>query len=143
MGSKITSTLTYIDGLAFNVELGGHTFVIDSPNPKFGGKDRGPAPKSLILPSLGGCTGMDVASILQKMRVPFTGIEVKVEAETNDHHPVYYTKIHLTYTVRGKNLDRKKVERAVELSRTTYCGVSYMLEPRTTITHEIVLTDED
>ncbi len=141
MGSKITSTLTHMDGLAFNVELGGHTFVIDSPNPKFGGKDRGPSPKSLILPALGGCTGMDVASILQKMRVPFTGLEVTVEAETNDQHPVYYTELRITYTVRGKGIDRKKVERAVELSRTTYCGVSFMLEPRSKITHEIVIEE--
>ncbi len=142
MGSSVTTTLTHVDGLAFNVKLGNHEFIIDSPNPRFGGKDRGPAPKSLILPSLGGCTGMDVASILQKMRVPFTGLEVKVEAETNDQHPVYYTSIQITYTVRGKGIDRKKVERAVELSRTTYCGVSYMLEPRCKISHEIVIEEE-
>ena len=124
--ASLTTTLTHIDGLAFNVKLGNHEFIIDSPNPKFGGQDRGPSPKSLILPALGGCTGMDVASILNKMRVPFSSLEVKVDAETNDQHPIHYTSLRITYIVRGKDIDRKKVERAVELSRTTYCGVSIL-----------------
>ena len=142
MGDSVRTSLKLIDGLAFEVDMGNHHFVIDTNKTQFGGKDRGPAPKSLILPALGGCTAMDVTSILNKMKVPFTSIEVEVVAETNDEHPVYFTHIHLKYIVRGKNLNEKKIYRAVQLSQETYCGVSFMLKKSSELTHEIVIEDE-
>jgi len=142
MGKAMSTRLTYVDGLGFNVELGGHTFMIDSPNPTFGGKDRGPSPKGLLLPALGGCTGMDVSSILTKMRVPFTSLEVRVDGELNDTHPIYFGSMHVTYVVRGPGLSKAKVQQAVALSQERYCGVSAMFAKAATLTHEIVIEEE-
>ena len=125
-------------GLAFRVEQEGHTFTVDAST-EAGGRDLGPRPKALLLSGLGGCTAIDVVSILQKMRVPLEGLEVQVSAEVRDDHPRIYTGIHVKYLFRGKDLPLDKLERAVRLSEETYCGVSAMLRPAVPITSEIVV----
>ncbi len=134
-----STTVRFEDGLSFDAELQGHHFKLDS-DPKFGGRNRGPTPKPLILTSLAGCTGMDVASLLAKMRVPFDSFEVQVEGDLTSEHPVVYTRIHVRYVLKGGALDREKIEKAVELSRHKYCGVYAMLDKVCTVTHEIVLS---
>jgi putative redox protein len=104
-----------------------------------GGQDLGPRPKALLLSGLGGCTAMDVVSILAKMRVKLDGLEVQVSAESRDEHPRIFTGIHVRYLFRGKDLPMDKLERAVQLSEDTYCGVSAMLRPTVPITSEIVV----
>jgi putative redox protein len=101
---------------------------------KFGGQGKGPRPKPLLLFSLAGCTGMDVVSLLKKMRVDFTDFKIKVSAELTEDHPKYYHKIHLTYLFSGEDLDAGKIEKAVNLSQDKYCGVSYMLSKTAEIT---------
>lgn len=142
MGPNAKTSLKYADGLAFEVTLGNHTFLVDSPNAAFGGQDRGPSPKSLLLPALGGCTAMDVTSILKKMKVPFTSLQVDVSGDLNDEHPIHFTRMHIKYIVRGKDIAEAKVQRAVELSQNTYCGVAAMLKKASEITYEIVIEEE-
>ncbi len=77
---------------------------------------------------------MDVVSILQKKRQPFTGLQVRATAERASDHPRVYTRIHLEYIVRGKGVDPQAVERAIELSQTKYCSVSAMLAKTAEIT---------
>jgi putative redox protein len=125
------------EDLSFNVELQGHTFTVDSDE-QFGGKDRGPRPKALVLSALAGCTGMDVASILGKMKMPYDSFAVEVDAEQTDEHPKVYKKITLRYIFTGSDLDRSKIEKAVNLSETKYCGVSAMLGKTAEIQTEIV-----
>ncbi|MBN1178685.1 MAG: OsmC family protein [Anaerolineae bacterium] len=86
----------------------------------------GPSPMEYLLLGLAGCTGMDVVSILQKKRQPFTNLEVRVTAERADEHPRVYTKVHMTFVVTGKDVKPEAVERAIELSETKYCSASAM-----------------
>lgn len=110
---------------------GGHTLATDAPS-----DGAGPSPMELLLMGLAGCTGMDVASILQRMRQPLTGLSVTVRAERAANHPRVFTRIHLTYEVQGA-LDEGKVRQAVELSERTYCSASAMLGRTAAISHEI------
>ena len=123
-------------GMAFDTIVDGHTLTIDA-DPEFGGTDSGPKPKPLLLLSLTGCTGMDVVSLMNKMRVEYADFEVKVDGELTDEHPKYYHKIHLTYSLKTKQEYHEKVKKAVSLSQDRYCGVSYMLSKSSELTYEI------
>jgi putative redox protein len=136
---KLTE-VTLKEGMSFEVEVNGHKFLIDATE-KNGGKNQGPRPKSLVLSALGGCTGMDVISILRKMRVEPDYFNVVVSAEATTEHPVYYNKIHIEYQFRGKDLPMEKLEKAVILSQDRYCGVSEMLRRAAELTHEIKILD--
>jgi putative redox protein len=94
------------------------------------------SPMELVLLGLCGCTASDVVGILRKKREPFTGLEVRAEAERADGYPAVYTSIHLTYLVRGQ-VSKKAVEDAVRLSKEKYCSVSAMLEKTAKITYTI------
>lgn len=118
-----------------------HWVTIDGPE-NFGGSNAGIRPKELILISLAGCTGSDVASILQKKKAKLDGFEINVTAEQNDEHPQVYTKINLEYVFYGKNLSVKDIERAIELSQTKYCSVTAMLQKAVTIEHTYRIVDE-
>ena len=128
------------EALSFDVELDGHTFKIDSAE-EFGGKNRGPRPKNFMLVALGGCTGMDVASIMRKMKIPYKGMSVSVSGILTEEHPRHFSKMHITYRIKGQNLDRSKVERAVSLSQEKYCGVTYSYSKAMEITHEIIMEE--
>jgi putative redox protein len=134
---KHSTKIRLEEGLSFDVEVQGHHFKVDA-DAEFGGKDRGPRPKPLLLAALAGCTGMDVASIVGKMRMPFDSFEVEVDGELGKDHPHVYTSIHIRYVFKGGALDRDKIEKAVKLSREKYCGVSAMLEKACSVTHEII-----
>lgn len=127
---------TWKEELSFEGEIDGHKMVIDAP-PAVGGKERGPRPKPLLLMALAGCTGMDVISILGKMRIEPEYFNVSVEADLTEEHPKHYDKIKLIYEFKGKDLPEEKLEKAVNLSQDRYCGVSEMLRKGTKLTHEI------
>jgi putative redox protein len=110
-----------------------HWVPMDGPE-QFGGSDAGIRPKELLLLSLAGCTGSDVASMLDKMRVPYKKFEVDVNAEMAAEHPKVYTKLEVVYKFWGEALDTSKIERAIELSETTYCAISAMLRKSVEIT---------
>ncbi len=137
---KKIADITFHEEMSFNVEVDGHKFMIDATE-DVGGKDRGPRPKPLTLASLGGCTGMDVISILRKMRVEPDYFNVSVSAEMTDEHPKYYNKIHILYVFKGKELPMDKLEKAITLSQDRYCGVTTMLNKAAEITHEIKILE--
>ncbi len=126
----------WIDNMAFETEVGGHKIILDADE-SVGGNDKGPTPKPLMMVSLAGCTGMDVISILKKMRVEVEDMHVKVEAELTEEHPKHYSKMHLIYIFKGDNLPMDKLEKAVNLSQDRYCGVSVSLRQVLELTHEI------
>lgn len=128
----------WLSGLAFASEVSGHSVTMDA-NPENGGENKGARPKPLLLASLAGCTGMDVASLLKKMRIEVADFDIEVAGELTDEHPKYYEKIHVTYLFKGKNLDLEKIKKAVDLSQEKYCGVSAMLRKATQLTYEIKL----
>lgn len=111
-----------------------HWLMMDGPA-SFGGNDAGIRPKELLLLSLAGCTGSDVASILAKKRVALEDFEMIVTAEETEEHPKVFSSMHVEYVFRGKGIDAKDVERAIELSQTQYCGVTAMFEKAMDVTH--------
>jgi len=121
--------------MAFDSQLDNHVLRMDT-TPEMG-DDSGPSPKQLLLAALAGCTGMDVASLLKKMRVPFTGFEIEIEAELTEGHPIVFSEIRLKYLLFGKDLNKEKVKKAIVLSQERYCGVSAMLKKNSPIRYEI------
>ncbi|MDP2960847.1 MAG: OsmC family protein [candidate division Zixibacteria bacterium] len=92
-----------------------------------GGGNTGPTPMELVLLALGGCTGLDVISILEKKRAKLEGIEIKINAEKTEEHPKVFKKIKIEYIFRGKDLKESDLKTAIELSQEKYCSVSAML----------------
>jgi putative redox protein len=103
-----------------------HWVPMDGP-PELGGDDAGSRPKELLLLALAGCTGADVASLLNKRRVRFRTFEVAVDADLADEHPRVFTHIALTYRFEGDDIAVSEIERAVHMSQDKYCMVSAML----------------
>lgn len=125
--------------MSFETEINGHKLIIDA-EPDVGGEDLGPRPKPFMLAALGGCTGMDVISILKKMRVEVKSLNVKVEGELTEEYPRKFYKMHVTYQIEGDDLPMDKVEKAVSLSEDRYCGVSAVYKEVMEITSEIIIT---
>ena len=125
-----------------SLESSGYLIPLDSAQTA-GGKDLGFRPLQLFAVGLVGCTGMDVISILQKKRVDVRDFEVSAEIERAEQHPKIFTKIQLVYKITGKNIDRKDVERAVELSETKYCPAQAMLEKTAEISHKIIIEEAE
>jgi len=121
-------------GLRLVGEASGPAIVVDHALPNEEREETGTRPMELLLVGLCGCTGMDVISIMQKKRQPFTGLEVKATAERADEHPKIYTQIHLEFIVTGEGMDPAAVERSIELSQTKYCPASAMLGEAAEIT---------
>jgi putative redox protein len=132
------SRVTLEEGMTFNAELDGFDFKIDADE-SVGGNNRGPKPKGLSLTSLAGCTGMDVISILRKMKAEPEKFYVEAEAELSDEHPKVFTKIVITYYLRGGAVTKEKAEKAVNLSQERYCGVSAMLGKAAPIEANVVV----
>ena len=132
------STVTWKSGLAFTARQGNHSIALDA-SLEAGGKDSGASPKALLLSGLGGCSGIDVVAILEKMRVPLDGFEVQVSADLTEEHPRVFKSIHLRYLFKGSDLPVDKLEKAVVLSMDRYCGVSAMLAKAAPITWEILV----
>ena len=122
--------------MAFDSEVSGHHLLMDAPS-EHGGSDSGPRPKELMLSSIAGCTGMDVVSLLEKMRVEIKKFNIIVDADITEEHPKHYTKMHIIYEFYGKDLPSDKIQKAVELSQERYCGVSFMYKKAFELTYEI------
>jgi len=111
--------------MLFSVEEPGGTINIDS-DAEFGGEGKGALPKPLMLSSLAGCTGMDVVSLLKKMRAEVTDFKIEVKAHLTDEHPKYYDKVEVIYKFYGTDFKKDKIEKSVNLSIERYCGVMEM-----------------
>lgn len=114
--------------MAFEWTVNGHKVMIDARE-DVGGENKGPRPKTFMLASLGGCTGMDVISILKKMKVSenLKDFSVEVEGELTTEHPKYFKSMHVQYIFTAKDgveLPTEKLKKAVNLSEERYCGVS-------------------
>ena len=123
--------------MSFEAEADGHIIPLDVSE-ESGGENKGPRPKILLLVGLAGCTGMDVISILEKMKVEVTAYNMTVNANTVEEHPKVYENINITYEFWGKDLPLDKIEKAVGLSKEKYCAVNAMLGKAVKITFDIV-----
>ena len=122
--------------MAFEADINGHKVLMDAPLDG-GGNNSGPSPKKLMLVALSGCTGMDVVSILKKMRVDIEKCNVEVQGDVTDEHPRQYFKMHVIYEFIGKNLPVDKLEKAVKMSEENYCGVGALYRKAIEVTSEI------
>ncbi len=114
-------------------------YLMEAATVDQGSPPKGAAPKHLVLMGLTGCTGMDVISILNKMKLKITRFELSAEAEIAKDHPMVFTRIRLKYLFSGSDLDLDKLNKAVSLSLDKYCSVTAMLKPTVKIEHEIVI----
>lgn len=131
---------TWLKDLSFEAEVDGHKIYLDS-SAEHGGKNLGPRPKPLMMVALAGCTGMDVTSILQKMRVEIESLSIEVEGDVTEEHPKRFEGMKVIYRVKGKNVPLKSVEKAVNLSKDRYCGVSANFVKAFPIEHEIIIEE--
>jgi len=120
----------------------GHGIVIDGA-PEIGGRNLGVRPMEMILMGLGGCTAMDVLSILKKARQNVTDCVIEVDGQRRDEHPKIFTQIHVHFIIKGYDLKDNHVKRAVNLSAEKYCSVSAMLGAMVQITHDYEIVDEN
>ena len=112
----------WMGNMLFNADTLGGNFKIDAAE-ESGGEGKGVRPKALMLTSLAGCTGMDIVSLLKKMRAEVDDMEINVSGELSDEHPKIYNKVTLEYIFYGKDLKKDKIEKAIQLSADKYCGV--------------------
>lgn len=137
---KETIKAQWLNDFAFEAEVNGHKMYLDS-SIENGGKNIGPRPKPMMMLALAGCTGMDVVAILKKMREKIQEFSVEVEGDLSEEHPKKFNGMKIIYRVKGKGVNRKNVEKAVNLSSTKYCGVSANYIKAFPITHEIIMEE--
>jgi putative redox protein len=113
-----------------------HEVGIDTKK-EYGGHDSAPTPMSFLLLSLGSCTLMDVISLLDKMRVDYEDIKVQVSGERRDEHPKVFKNIQIKYIIYGKNPDKAKIKKAIDLSAKKYCSIHAMLEKTASISNSL------
>jgi len=133
----------WLGNMAFEWDVNGHKVVIDAKE-QVGGENKGPQPKAFMLAALGGCTAMDVVSILKKMRVTddIEDFQVDVSGDLTEEHPKHFYKMHVKYVFTpkaGKTLPLEKLEKAIALSEDSYCGVSATYKQTMELTSEIVI----
>ncbi|PHS53332.1 MAG: osmotically inducible protein OsmC [Lutibacter sp.] len=107
-----------------------------------GGQGKGLRPKAMMLTSLAGCTAMDIASLLKKMRAEVDNFKIEAEANLTDEHPKYYDKVHLIYRFYGSDFKKDKIEKSVNLSVERYCGVMEMFRKFSEVSTEIVYIEQ-
>ncbi len=130
------------DGMSFVAETGsGHAFVMDGA-PEGGGHNLGPRPMETVLAGTGGCTAYDVVVILKKSGQDITGCEVRLSSERAQTDPKVFTRIHMHFIIRGRNIKAAMVESAIKLSHNKYCSASIMLGKTAEITHDYEIVQE-
>jgi len=124
------------DELFMGISESGHTLILDA-----NGGSLAPSPLENILISLGGCSSVDVVSILKKTRQNVTGCKVDISATRVDSVPKLFSDIHLHFIISGNDIAEKHVERAVSLSADKYCSVALMLNKSVNITHDFEIIE--
>lgn len=135
-------TVDWTQGMAFTGRSSeGHLVGMDASAAN-GGSGQAPRPTELVLMGLGGCSGMDVVSILAKMQQPLQSLQITMAAERASEHPKVFTEVRLLYRVKGEGLELQKVQRAIDLSLDKYCTVGNMLNKTARFTYQIELNGE-
>lgn len=117
------------------------TDVTMDANAVVGGLGEAPSPKKMILHGLAGCTGMDVVAIMKKKRVEYDDFSIEIDANETKSHPVFFNAISITFKLKADEKFRVDIERAIELSATQFCGVSYMLSKTSDIKTILILSN--
>ena len=105
-----------------------------------GDRKNGFSPKALLLSGLASCSGIDVVDILRKMKVPFSGLVIEVEADQTEEHPRVFKEIMMTFHIKSDNANSDKIRKAIDLSLDKYCGVAAMLKKNSPINYNLVVS---
>lgn len=133
----------WVEDVQFIAESGsGHSVVIDGPEDA-GGHGTGIRPMELLLLGMGGCTSIDVIEILKKSKQDIRDCVVHIEAKRSEEMPKVFTGIHVRYTITGRAVKAKFVERAIQLSTEKYCSASIMMGKTAEITHDYEIIETD
>jgi len=138
----MNARIKWVEGLQFIGESATNHAIIMDGDVDSGGKNTGMRPTELLLIGLGGCSGMDVASVLQKKKQQVTDIIINIKGTQAESYPKKFTDIEIEFVVTGKNISEEAVKRAVELSMDKYCSVKATLEgsAKITFSYRIVKT---
>jgi len=139
MAEITETTLVWQEGMRFTGTARGLEVTMESPKSQ---DPQGPSPMELVVMGVGGCMAIDVVAILKKMRQPLEGLEVKVLAQRAPEHPKYITGLELVLRVRGEGVELEKVERAVQLSQSTYCSAVASLRLECAVSTTIEMLDQ-
>jgi putative redox protein len=138
----LEAKVTYVDGLQFIGEgSSGHAIVMDG-DVSVGGRNTGTRPTELLLIGIGGCSGMDIASVLKKKKQDVRGLEINVKGEKAENYPKKFTDIDIEFVIKGRNISDDAVKKAVELSMERYCSVKATLEGSAKITWRYKIIEE-
>lgn len=132
--------ITWKNKMQFEADNRGMKTIIDAFS-EFGGDNQGPTPKELLLNAIMGCSGMDVISILTKMRQVPTSFSIKALADKTKEPPTHFSRVNIRYDLTGE-IEAEKALKAVTSSMTKYCGVSFMVAKRVPIFYEVYLNDQ-
>ncbi len=132
----------WVEQVSFRGESeSGHAVLMDGA-PAAGGRNLGPRPMEMLLLGAGGCTSFDVVTILKKSRQAVSDCYVELDAQRAEEDPKVFTKIHMHFVVKGKDIKADVVERAIKLSAEKYCSASIMLGKTAEITHDFEIVQE-
>ncbi len=140
-GVDVKTVCTFKGGMRFDSEVRGHNVVMDA-KAEFGGTNQGPSPKEYVLAGMCGCTGMDVVSLLKKMRVEYGKFYINADAELTNGHPSVFSVIKIDYlfdNVVSLVESKEKIIKSVTMSMSKYCGVSAMLAKTAQIKLRIIV----
>ena len=134
-------SVDWVDGmLMVGKSHSGHSITMDGPI-EIGGENLGIRPMEMLLLGVAGCTMIDVVTTLKKMRQDLSHCETRISAERANEHPKVFTDIHIHFIIKGKDIDPKKVDKAISLSAEKYCSASIMLGKTANITHDFEVTE--
>lgn len=134
--------VSWTGGMAFNARTDSEHNIVMDARPDVGGANLGPRPTELLLAALGGCTGMDVVSILRKMRIEFDRFEMAIEAHEAPEHPKSFTTFTMVYRLWGSEVPGDKFRHAVDLSQEKYCSVSGLFKKGAEVSYRLELNGE-
>jgi putative redox protein len=133
--------IKWLEGVAFVAETEtSHAFVMDG-SPEGGGRNLGPRPMETVLAGTGGCTAYDVVTILRKARQDVTDVAIELDADRAATDPKVFTRIHMHFIVKGHNVKRDAVERAIKMSAEKYCSATAMLAKTAEVTHDFEIVE--
>ncbi|WP_299058597.1 OsmC family protein [uncultured Polaribacter sp.] len=138
MATNIVTT-TWKENMQFESDNPSGINLFMDAGEESGGKGEGYRPKALMLASLAGCSGLDIVSLLKKMRAEAADFKIEITAELTDEHPKFYNKVKVDYHFTGNNLKEDKIKKAVDLSVDKYCGVMEMFRQFAEVETEIFL----
>ncbi|MEN2985072.1 MAG: OsmC family protein [Thermodesulfovibrionaceae bacterium] len=139
----LKAKVKWVEGLQFVGQSGTNHAIVMDGSPDYGGQNSAMRPMELLLVALGGCSGMDIASILNKKKQDFRGIEINIRGKQAEEYPKRFTEIEVEFIIKGKKLSEEAVKRAIELSMDKYCSVKATLEPSAKIITSYKIVEVD